>query len=151
MKVRTLALIVFLTLFATCILAPGIFAEESYLEFESLKFFEAAGDPPPVQQRVLATAFPQSTTRSIYYQAGAKNLLYNVKDQNPRIAAKYYYPDGKLMCDLERNQFVPSTWDMMDLWHGWGWDDAGHWPKGAYKVELFFGYKKVGEGSFAIY
>ena len=147
---------ILLTLVLVGIFAVSFFAQEftalgqdAQLEFEFLRFYESPYEEPA--ERDFDTAFPKSTTRYVNYFVGAKNLLYNRRDQNPRIAAKYYKPDGSLLCTIERNQHIPSDWQNVDMWHGWGWDKPGNWTVGTYRVEIFFGYRKIVDGQFSIY
>lgn len=153
MNRKRIITMVLLMAFTMSLFATQLFAlsQDAQLEFEFVKFFESPYDPMPEEQREYNTAFPKSRTRYVNYLVGAKNLLYNVREQNPRIAAKFYKPDGSLLCEIERNQRMPADWKNADLWHGWGWNQPGNWSAGVYRVDIYFGRRKVGEGQFAIY
>ena len=151
MKKNVILVLILAGVFAFSFFAGEIVAlgQDAQLELEFVRFYESPYDEPA--DREFDTAFPRSTTRYVNYFVGAKNLLYNMRDQNPRIAAKYYRPDGSLLCTIERNQFIPKDWENVDMWHGWGWDNPGNWPVGVYRVDLFFGYDKIADGKFYIY
>lgn len=126
-------------------------AETSRIEFDSLKFFETGYEPAPMEQRVYDTRFDHSKSRYIFYEVLVKNLLYNIRGQNATVRAKYYLPTGELMGEMENNQYISPEWEYFYFWHGWGFEEAGHWPAGTYRVELFFGDRKATEGRFVIY
>jgi hypothetical protein len=46
---------------------------------------------------------------------------------------------------------ILAEWEYADIWSGWGFDEPGNWPVGTYRVEIWFGKAKVGEGTFTIY
>lgn len=125
--------------------------EKTYLEFEFVKFFESGFTVPPEPQRQYKTDFPISTTRYINFLVGAKNLLYRNRTHKPLVIGRYYYPDGTFFGEAKVNVDIPSDWQNADLWTGWGWDQPGKWSLGTYRVEIFFGNKKVAEGKFTIY
>jgi hypothetical protein len=125
--------------------------EKIYLQFESVKFFEGPYTAPPEAQRQYLNRFPKSTTRYIFFNVGAKNLLYRSRTQRPLVIGRFYKPDGSFMGDGTVNVDISSEWESTNLWGGWGWNDPGNWPIGNYRVEIWFGNSKVGEGYFSIY
>jgi hypothetical protein len=125
--------------------------EKTYLQFESMKFFESGYTAPPESQRQYKTDFPRSTARYINFLVGAKNLLYRNRTHKPHVSGRYYYPDGTFFGEAKLSVDIPSDWEIADLWTGWGWDEPGRWSVGTYRVEIFFGNMKVGEGKFTIY
>jgi hypothetical protein len=42
------------------------------------------------------------------------------------------------------------SWDVAELWKGWGWADAGWWDPGKYTVEVWNGAVKLGESYFDV-
>ena len=125
--------------------------EKVYLQYESVKFFEGPFTAPPESQRQYTSRFPKSTTRYIFFCVGAKNLLYRNRAQKPLVIGRFYKPDGSFMGEATVNVDIPSDWESTDLWTGWGWDDKGNWTIGNYRLEVFFGNSKVGEGYFSVY
>jgi hypothetical protein len=131
---------------------PAAAAEEKvYLQFESVKFFEGPYTAPPESQRQFLTSFPKSTTRYIFFSVSAKNLLYKNRTHKPPVIGRFYKPDGSFMGEGTVNVDISSEWESTNLWGGWGWNDPGNWQAGNYRVEIWFGNSKVGEGYFGIY
>ncbi|MFB3885353.1 MAG: hypothetical protein ACE144_08985 [Thermodesulfobacteriota bacterium] len=126
-------------------------SEKVYLEYRSVKFFESGATEPPASQREFKTDFPKSTTRYVYFLVETKNLLYRNRAHKPLVFGKYYNPDGSLRGEAKVNVDIPSDWEDAELWNAWGWEKPGNWPVGTYRVEIWFGSSKVGEGSFSIY
>ncbi len=132
--------------------SPPIASEEKiFLQFESVKFFEGGFTAPPEPQREYKTQFPKSTTRYVFFLVGAKNLLYKNRVHKPVVVGRYYNPDGSFRGEGKVNVDIPPDWANADLWGGWGLEQPGSWPAGTYRVEIWFGSAKVGEGTFSIY
>jgi len=131
--------------------APLFAQEKTYLEFEFVKLFEGSYVAPPESQRDYKAQFAKSTTRYVFFLVGAKNLLYKNRTHKPEIVGRYYKPDGSLHGEGKVNVEIPPDWEKADLWGGWGWEKPGNWPVGTYRVEIWFGTKRVGENSFTIY
>jgi hypothetical protein len=125
--------------------------EKTYLEFESVKFFEGGSTDVPESQRQYKNDFPRSNTRFVYFLVSTKNLLYRNRRHKPLVYGRYYFPDGSFMGEAEINVDIPPDWGEAELWNAWGWDAPGNWSLGTYRVEIIFGNTKVGEGKFTIY
>jgi hypothetical protein len=121
------------------------------IEYEFIKFFEGPFQAPAEKQRQYTNQFPQSTTRFVFFLVGVKNLWYNKQDQKPLVVGRYYNPDGSQRASVEVRQSITAAWENADIWSGWGWDKQGQWPLGTYRVEIFFGSNKAGEGNFTVY
>jgi hypothetical protein len=130
---------------------PLLAQEKTYLEFEYVKFFEGPYVAPPESQRDYKAQFPKSTTRYVFFLVGANNLLHRNRTHRPEVVGRYYKPDGSLHGEGKVNVDIPPDWEKADLWGGWGWEKAGNWPAGTYRVEIWFANRKVGESSFTIY
>jgi hypothetical protein len=147
-----LIVVVFFMLFAALPISPVAAAEEKvYLQFESVKFFEGPFTAPPDSERQFQTRFPKSTTRYVFFSVGGKNLLYKNRTHRPLVIGRFYKPDGSFMGEGKVDVDIPPDWESADLWGGWGWSDPGNWSIGNYRVEIWFGNSKVGEGNFSIY
>ncbi len=132
--------------------SPPIAPEEkTFLQYESVKFFESGYTAPPKEQRRYTAQFPKSSTRYVFFEVGSKNLLYRNRTQRPLVSGRYYNADGSLRGEAKVNVEIPSDWENADLWSGWGKDEPGSWPVGTYRVEIWFASAKVGEGTFTIY
>lgn len=127
-----------------------IYDQEQTLVFKELKFFESGDKAPPIPQQKYATRFARQQTRFVYFAVVAQNLLYNRQNQRANVTGKFYRPDGSLMGEPKSTPELSSAWPEVTVWAGWGWQQAGNWPAGSYRVEIFFGSEKVGEGRFAI-
>ncbi|MFB3885133.1 MAG: hypothetical protein ACE144_07875 [Thermodesulfobacteriota bacterium] len=127
--------------------------QKAQLEFMSVKFFEGGSTAPaPESDNQFRTDFPRSTARYIHFMVTAKNLLYRNRGQKPLIIGRYYYPDGTFFGEAKIDTVeVPASWNTAELWTGWGWDKAGNWTLGTYRVEILFGNTKVGEEKFSIF
>ncbi len=151
---RRLGLIFFVVLLSLFVVrsVPSVFAQGSVqLQFKSVQFFESPFNAAPQSDRQYQTRFPASTTRYVFFSALGKNLLYRNRAHRPLVRGRYYKPDGSFMGEAKVEVEVPSDWESADLWNGWGWDQPGRWTPGNYRVEIWYGDSKVGEGNFTIY
>lgn len=119
------------------------------LKYKSVKFFEGPFNPPEEHQ--YKNHFPKSTTRYIFFSVFVDNQLYRNRVHKPLVIGRYYRPDGSQMRDEQVKVDILPDWENADLWNGWGWETPGNWPVGTYRVEIWFGNKKVGEERFSIY
>jgi hypothetical protein len=71
------------------------------------------------------------------------DLTYQVLD-------RYYYPDGSLMSTREYDDEGCSDGRWWNSLSSSGWDDAGRWTPGPYRVEILINGVKFAEGSFTI-
>jgi hypothetical protein len=114
-----------------------------------LRFFEGGRDMPPFEERVYARRFASITSRYIYYEL---NLSHSPPGQRVPfdVKAVYIKPDGEVFGRFALQTRLEADWTWS--WHakGWGWEDAGHWPLGAYGVEIWVDDELVVRGSFAI-
>ena len=121
------------------------------VDFISVKFFEEGPNLPQSSEFKFNTAFSKKAARYVYAFITVKNNLYNIKDQKPGLAAKFYKPDGTFWGDSPSGTVILSSWKEADIWVGWGWDNPGYWDAGVYRIDIYLGNKKIGEGKFAIY
>ena len=121
------------------------------LEFISLKLFETGYNTVPRSERYYTTYFSKDDARYIGYEIYLKNNLYNIRDNNFNIKAKYYYPDGSLMGAPEMNKTMPYDWESGYFWHSWGWDDPGNWKVGTYTIEIYIDGRYITQQQFTIY
>lgn len=120
------------------------------ISFIDIKFFESEITPVDVKDRVYKNSFDKNTSRYIFYQIGVNNLKYNLNDITVDIKARYYNPDGSIRGEPASTFNISSDWKTADLWSGWGWDEAGNWPTGNYKVEIYYQDNLFAEGYFTI-
>ena len=110
-----------------------------------IRFFESGYDATPLEQRGYSTDFALSSTRYIYVEVLAENKLWNREDNRLNLSFKYYSPDGSLFGEMSNEYTIPQTDEWYYMWKGWGWDDAGYWTPGRYRVEVWYAGKKLGE------
>lgn len=124
--------------------------DEPTIEFVDLKFFEGSrGVQDPKKARVSAT-FNKTGTRCIYALLGVRNLKVDQGENRVTIEFKYFAPDTTLFARVSSEFKILSDWKIGDVWHGWGWDEPGHWKAGNWKVEAWYRNQKFGEGFFTV-
>lgn len=130
----------------------SIYDDVVHLRFKGVKFFESGYDALPVDQHQYRTHFSKSSTRYVNFMVESENLLYGIRDHTPLIIGKYYMPDGTFFGETRiNNKNTPSTWKNPGFWRGKGWRTPGNWTPGTWRLEVYFGDKYVGQGSFTIY
>ena len=133
------------------LLVPILILAQNNISFQEIRFFESGVDAPPLSDRVYTTYFTTSESRYIYYELHVKNNLYNIRSNQVSIIAKYYKPDGTLMGEPVLNYTIPPEWDVAYLWHGWGWNNAGNWTPGTYRIVIYMDNVKITEALFSVY
>jgi hypothetical protein len=117
----------------------------------SLRFFEKArGEQVPEGKREYANRFKASKTRAIYWELSLEHPPLGQR-KNLVIRSVCYGPDGTVFGEGDLNTYVEANWGKSKHIYGWGFDEAGHWKDGKYRVELFIGDKKITSGSFELY
>lgn len=105
---------------------------------------------PDKDDRQHSDTFFLPDTRSIYYEL---NLVHPERPERVdfTIRAVYYYPDGSVMADFNKDSYTEADWTQS--WHatGWGWEEPGNWKEGDHYVELFIGDDLVAWGWFTVY
>ncbi|MCB1111511.1 MAG: hypothetical protein H7A37_02520 [Chlamydiales bacterium] len=140
----------FSTLIATAEKGDFIYTKENpQLEIQYFRTydFEPKGEGAETKN---ASQFPQSTTTYIYAMLDAKNLLYQVRDQEYKLTFKYYKGDNYLMGAFDTNFLVEKGWEYTYYYDSWGSDTPGEWEIGDYHVELWIGSTQIGDAKFSI-
>jgi hypothetical protein len=66
------------------------------------------------------------------------------------VSTKYFYQDGEIMGEFTKKfTSVPNSNDIECSW-GFGWEKAGNWEKGRYKVHLYIDNKFFKETYFVV-
>jgi hypothetical protein len=101
-------------------------------------------------QRQFASRFPKSSTQFVYYQIEIENPWKYISVEY-KLLARYYKPDGSVMGEIEDQIVTKPEWET--FWHtrGWGWEKAGNWPPGVYRVEIFIDSEHRITGEFTIF
>jgi hypothetical protein len=121
------------------------------IKIAPLQFFEGPHEKTlDKSDRVYRTSFDAQSTRSIFWEI---DLSYPAPGRhvNFTLDAFWYRPDGSELRHQTLDGYAETDWK--SSWHtlGYGWVDAGHWPKGTYKVEILFKGLHLVTGSFEIY
>lgn len=120
-------------------------------QVQNLRFFESGVDLSAVAQRQYATQFPKSTTRFVSFQVDGQNHLWRVREHTPKVVGRYYNPDGSIQGQVETEGVINPDRQVAQFSHGLGWQEAGHWPLGTYRVEIVIDGKKVAQDQFTLY
>ena len=129
-----------------------ISAETSDYEFRirNLRLFEGGASRPAENERVFATRFAQGSARYVYFQVEITNP-WKYTETSYRLVAKYYKADGSLMGTIEDTKTALPDWQTFWHCHAWGWEEAGHWPAGRYRIEVQIDDKDSASEWFEIY
>ncbi|MCX7834048.1 MAG: hypothetical protein N2490_07550 [Ignavibacteria bacterium] len=134
-----------------------IIIEQKYLqqgprtiEFEKMKFWESPYTPLPSNERVYLKKFPQSEARFIYTTVEVKNLMFGKSENHVNLYLKYYTPDGYIWGVPKISGILNNEWEYAELYNGYGFDDAGNFLPGIYKVEVYYQGKLLGYDNFII-
>ena len=103
-------------------------------------------EPPPLESRVYAEAFPARTTKIIYFEIIIAPLGQTI---NTELIFTYYDDKGN---PLEAENKVPVTIenDTDNLCSGWGYATENIWVPGRYTVEIRVGSSAAVKGTFTI-
>ena len=140
-----------LTVYATA--APPSSAEDlpSALGSFDLEFFETPRSGfVPKDQREYRTVFRRDATRSI---AAEVSLVFSTRPARRidfDIEVIYRTPSGALVGRAQCRAHVEGGWS--SSWHacGYGWEEAGRWEVGTYRVEVRLAGKLLAEGTFVV-
>jgi hypothetical protein len=67
------------------------------------------------------------------------------------INATWYDGNGAVFAQQSLNTYVDAGWTAPVFNYGRGWQRAGNWKRGLYRVELFVNGSRIATGSFQIY
>ncbi|MBP5448873.1 MAG: caspase family protein [Spirochaetales bacterium] len=78
--------------------------------------------------------------------------LSRLPDPHKRIilSVYFYYPDGSLMCKLDKPCRPLNTSGMMNCRVLYGWDNPGHWQTGKYTVKIAYRDEVLSVTSFRV-
>jgi hypothetical protein len=118
--------------------------------FQALKFFESAFNPPALGSRVYSTQFNHRTARYISWE-----LNISCPPPSSRIDftinATYYYPNGTVFNSQDVASFVNPGWPGLVFNSGRGWQRPGFWKRGTYRVDLAVNGNRIASGYFTIF
>jgi hypothetical protein len=120
------------------------------VKISGVRFFEGPHDKTLEKpQRVYRFNFERSSARSIYWEL---DLSFPKPAQRIdfQVDALWFKPDGSQMARQTISAYVLPEWGVS--WHtlGWGYNDPGHWARGTYRVDFYYGSVRIASGSFQI-
>jgi hypothetical protein len=115
-----------------------------------IRFFEGAYDAAPLEQRSYYTSFAKSSSRYIHTELYLENKLWGREDVRINLNFRYFKPDGSLFGEIPFEHTIPMAEQWYYFWQGWGWQDAGYWDAGRYRVEVWYAGRKLAENYFEI-
>jgi hypothetical protein len=118
--------------------------------FKEIKFFESGHTLIPMGGRIYQAQFNHRTTRFIAWELHitcppVPHLV------NFTIYATWYSPNGTVFGNETLNTFADAGSTEPVYSSGRGWQHAGMWKRGTYRVDLFTNGSRIGSGSFSIY
>jgi tetratricopeptide (TPR) repeat protein len=119
-------------------------------DFISLRFYNAGTNISPKSEHQFATRFSQSSAQYIYFQLDMSNP-WKYFPYSYTITARYYKPDNSLMGEIKDRFETRPEWRTWYYQYGWGWEDAGHWNPGTYRVEVFIDNEYLVSETFTIF
>ncbi len=116
----------------------------------SVQFYESDSSGVPLGDRTYNYSFPQTETRFINWELNLEHPSV-VERTDFSVHAIFYYPDGSIFAEQDLSTFLDPGWPTSSHNHGWGWEEAGNWLNGIFRVDLFVDGELIARGSFEIY
>lgn len=114
------------------------------------RFFESGSSVPSSKERLYGKRFAKAQARHINWELDLKYPA-NPNRVNFNINEIWYSPNGTILTRQSVTTFADGGWTTSHYWHGWGWQEAGNWSIGDYRVDLYIEDKKIASDSFTIY
>ncbi|MGA2985678.1 MAG: PEGA domain-containing protein [Terriglobia bacterium] len=118
--------------------------------FKEIKFFESGYTAPPLGSRTYQVQFDHRTARFINWELHTTCPAV-VARVDFIIYATWYYSNGTVLANQTVNAFADTGWTEPVSNSGRGWQRAGLWKRGTYRVELYVNGNRIGSGSFTIF
>lgn len=118
--------------------------------FKELKFFESGYNLPAIGGRVYQAQFNHRTTHFVAWElhVTCPPVAYRV---NFTLTTTWYNPNGTVFGNETLNTFADAGLTELVYNSGRGWQRAGMWRRGTYRVDLFANGSRIASGSFTIY
>ena len=117
---------------------------------KEIKFFESGSTEPPLGSRTYQVQFNHRTTHFVNWEL---HITFPpvASRVDFTIYATWYYPNGAVFGYQTVNAYAGAGWPEGVTSSGRGWQRAGMWRRGTYRVDLFVNGNRIGSGSFTIY
>jgi hypothetical protein len=117
--------------------------------FKEIKFFGSGYNPPALGSRAYAAQFDHRTAEFINWELHITCPAV-VSQVNFTIYATWYYPNGTVFANQTVNTYASPTWTEPVYNSGRGWQRAGMWRRGTYRVDLFVNGNRIGSANFTV-
>ena len=114
-----------------------------------VRFFESNSDQTGLKTRTIATRFPASATRYVYWDFEVEVAPPSAQ-MNLQIRAIWYRADGTVLTDTTTETHAKRGWTNVANAAGWGSSKPGSWALGGYRVEFRVGGRRIAGGSFFV-
>lgn len=115
----------------------------------ALRFFESGEDDVDYDNLAYQTRFLSASSRYINWELEFEFPPLG-EDLTVDIVSIYHWPDGSVMTEMTWPAELQTGWTTTWQSYGWGWSEAGNWPPGVYRVEVFAEGQRAASGSFVI-
>jgi hypothetical protein len=118
--------------------------------FKEIKFFESGYTPPQLGGRTYQVQFDHRKSRFINWEVHftCPSVASRV---DFTIYATWYYPNGSIFANQSVPTYTDPGWTEPVYNSGRGWQRAGMWRRGTYRVDLFVNGNRITSGSFTVY
>lgn len=106
-------------------------------------FFEGDNSLAVSELSEPAEEFSRRTTRGIHWMVRGRNPFFGARVWIPDFSVYVFQPDGTLMGVWRNLEAVPPEREEITLTDGFGWNEAGNWMVGEYRVEFEQGNRLV--------
>jgi hypothetical protein len=117
--------------------------------FKELKFFESGQTPPPLGGRTYLAQFNHRSSRFINWELHITSPPVTSR-VNFTVYSTWYNQIGTVFANETVNTFANPTWTETVVNSGRGWQRAGMWRRGTYRVDLYVNGSRIASGSFTI-
>ena len=110
--------------------------------FKEIKFFESGYTPPQLGGRTYQAQFDHRKSRFINWELHftCPSVASRV---NFTIYATWYYPNGSVFANQTVPTYADPGWTEPVYNSGRGWQRAGMWRRGTYRVDLFVNGNRI--------
>lgn len=113
--------------------------QNPYFELKSVKLYESGSVDTPKESRVYLKQFAETSTRYVWVEFEAQNLVKTNIDYWPcELQFNFYSDTGQLKGTINKMLIIYPGDDLIATAVGWGNDKGNHWFKDNYRLEIIF-------------
>lgn len=124
--------------------------DDYQLIITNLRFYNGDTNALSESEHQFETRFSQNIAKYIYFQLDMINP-WKYTTYRYDLVARYFYPDDSLMTEIKNSINTNPEWHNFFHSDGWGWEEAGNWTPGTYRVEVFIDGQLRLTKTFTIY